>query len=294
MELFNKVQLYKSRSYKACVTDAHKMFYENIKMIFRNTWLASLIVAVVGAVYMYFYTEIATATNINSFPLGYALSFIAMICASIVFMAKVMTMLNKQSMKHNLKKGSGAVISIWLIHLITFCMTFFVYYKTTNGTMTFNNMDQMMNFTLYSGAICIIMLIITIPLIYTYMKYFMEKECKLHQIFTKYYIRGLRHYGFIFITWFITTLLLSICSIIVSVPIIIVGTARNMSVYGIKELGDPSGLPSYFELLAAGTTTISLFIATYIAIVAIFIFTLIYGSVETRIKEKKEFIKSNK
>lgn len=294
MELFNNVQLYKSRSYKACVTDAHKMFYKNIKTIFRNTWLASLIVAVTTAIYMYFYTEIATADSINSFPLGFTLSLIAMVCAFIVFTAKVMTLLNKQPMILNLKKGFKAVICTCIIYLIIFCLTFFVYYNVTNGTMTFTNVDQLMNFTLYSAAICITMMFLTQPLIYSFMKYFMEKECKLYQAFTKYYIRGLRHYGFIFITWFITFLISFTFITIVSTPITIVHMARNMSMHGIKELGDPTGLPSYFELLAAGSTTVSIFISLYITIVTLFIFTLIYGSVETRIKEKQEFTKSNK
>ena len=119
------------------------------------------------------------------------------------------------------------------------------------------------------------------------MKYVMEPETKLRRIIFKSYATGLRHWGLVFTALFLAALCVALCALLVSIPLFIVIAADSMSVYGVNVLGDPTGLPSYFTTIQVIVFALTFFIWAYINIFTVFVCYFLYGSIETREKEKR-------
>jgi hypothetical protein len=102
---------------------------------------------------------------------------------------------------------------------------------------------------------------------------------------------GWRYWGFIFITLLLAALCAAVCMFFVSIPMLIISMANTLSAIGVGYMGDPSGLPSYFSVLQYVVVALSSFICLYVYVFVIFVCYFMYGSIETREKERKEFLK---
>ena len=55
MDNLKQAVINKSRSYTACLSEAHRMLFDNIRVIFNRTWAYSLVLAMVSALYLSLY-----------------------------------------------------------------------------------------------------------------------------------------------------------------------------------------------------------------------------------------------
>lgn len=284
MDTIKQILLKKNRSYTACIADAYRMYFNNIKLIFRHTWAFALFFALSCALYYSFVINIRSNFEVANLA-KILVALLVAFCADIAFVSRFMMLINKQSMRWNtirfLKLILFAVILTVLCGIIFSVISYFV------GRAFPNEMNI---FAIYVLAITIISELFALPLIYVAMKYLMDTESKLHKILFRSYCTGLRHWGLIFTTCLLGYLIVFACTTVVSTPLLIIILADTISNYGVNTIGDLSGLPSTFNVLRFLTFVPVFFICLYICLFLFFVFYFIYGSIETKEKEKNEFL----
>lgn len=290
MNNIKQIDLYKSRSYTSCITEAFNIFAHNLKTIFLHTWLCALVLAVFQSL------GISAAMSFISSPsspvgaLLLAVSALLSVCASVFLYGRAVGLVNGQRTSANVKRVARlAVVYLvfWLVVGVVIGMASIVVLSPNEAAKAPQAHSLI---TVLSDVVCVIIGLLVLPYIYVFTKYLMEQNAKLRQLLLKSYKKGLRHWGFIFTTMFLTYLCMTVCVVILALPAVIIISARITSISGMTVLGDPSGLPAYFDFLQFGLFMFAAFIWSYISIFCLFVCILVYGSIETREKEKKMFI----
>lgn len=279
----------KSRSYTACLSEAHRMLFDNIRSIFSRTWIYCLALALVSAAYLSLYIHAMLYGSSTWLTVALCAVSLITLCAEIAYYARAMFVVNGQPMKWNIKR-----CTILTAYYIAFCIVMaFVYaavfYVVTMAKQPATLYDMMPTFYILGGVSVVIYLLL-LPFIYVGMKYLVETDSKLEKIIFKSYKTGLRHWGLIFTALFLATLCAIICAVLVSAPMFIVLAANSLSVYGVNFIGDPTGLPSYFTVIQFVVYALTFFIWAYINMFIIFVCYFLYGSITTREKEKNEML----
>lgn len=279
----------KSRSYTACLSEAHRMLFDNIRSIFSRTWIYCLVLALASAAYLSLYIHAMLYGNTTWLTVALCAVSIITLCAEIAYYARAMSVVNGLPMKWNIKR-----CTILASCYIAFCVVIaFVYaavfYGVTMAKQPATLYDMMPTFYIL-GGVSIVIYLLFLPFIYVGMKYLVETDSKLEKIIFKSYMTGLRHWGLIFTALFLATLCAIICAVLVSAPMFIVLAANSLSVYGVNFIGDPTGLPSYFTAIQLVVYALTFFIWAYINIFIIFVCYFLYGSITTREKEKNEML----
>ena len=133
----------------------------------------------------------------------------------------------------------------------------------------------------------VICLLFYLPIYHVLMKYIMESPCGYWHTLGQSYPIGLRHWGLIFIVFFISMLFVMLVSLIVMLPSYILNFANQQAHLGLL-MGDSLGMPSYIVPLTFTTTTLCSFIHFYVGQVILVHNYYIYGSIETREQEKQK------
>ena len=126
-----------------------------------------------------------------------------------------------------------------------------------------------------------------LPLYHVLIKYVMEAPCGYWRTLGRNYSVGLRHWGLLFLVFFISGLLVSLIMLIVTMPANILSFANQQAHQGML-MGDPLNMPSYMVLLTFTTTALCSFIQFYVSQVMLVHNYYVYGSIETREKERSE------
>lgn len=276
----------KSRSYTACLSEANKMLFDNIRAIFGRTWTYCTALAVVAAVYLSLYSHAMIYGNSTALTASLCVLSTIMLAAEIAYYARIMFLINGRPMKWNIirtaKLAACYICFIMLISLLFTGITYAVILAKQPVTPL-----QLQPLLATFGAITLAISLLMLPYVYVAMKYVMEPETKLRRIIFKSYATGLRHWGLVFTALFLAALCVALCALLVSIPLFIVIAADSMSVYGVNVLGDPTGLPSYFTTIQVIVFALTFFIWAYINIFTVFVCYFLYGSIETREKEKR-------
>ena len=139
--------------------------------------------------------------------------------------------------------------------------------------------------TATSLILALIIFLLAFPLIYVGMKYILNKGQGYFSVLSKNYGTGLSHWGHIFTTYLIGTMIVSILMGLFCLPIIILTQAHVMAQEGYLN-GDPLGMPDYVNLLTIITFFLTGFILVYLYLPLLMIFYYMYGSIETYEKER--------
>ena len=67
MKELEQIQLIKNRSYTACIAEAHKLFFSNLKTIIQKTWIYSLLTAIALALFAFFHIVMVILEENNLF-----------------------------------------------------------------------------------------------------------------------------------------------------------------------------------------------------------------------------------
>lgn len=286
-----QVQVKKNRSCAACISAAHKMFYDNINNVFCHIWPYSLACALTISIFYLFYVRnlLYGETILNSIVTY--VSFGLAICLQVVYSARTFMLVNGQTMRWNIMRSfrlffleicMGAI-------LIGVCL---VVVSCFNG-LKLTTTPEVMPKTLAIVTICSLVYgCFMLPFGYLAMKYIVEPDTKLLRLIIRKYTIGLRYWGLIFTTFLFIALCAFIITILLSMPMVIVSVANVISVIGVKQFGDPAGLPAWFAFLLLGVTTLSVFISLIVNVFFIFVCYLLYGSIEVRVKERTEYLKT--
>ena len=283
----------KSRSYISCLSEAHRMLFDNFRLIFGRTWMYFAALALLAALYFSLYTHVLLYGNTTTLSVLISVASLVTLCAEVVYYARIMFLVNGRPMKWNIRRCAvlaGVYVLFWLVVALVYAA---VSYGVIQLKQTVNLLELRPMFIAFS---CVSMLIgvLLIPYVYSGVKYLVDPESKLKRILLSSYVTGLKHIGLIFIALFLAVLCVVICALFVSIPIIIVLIADAFSVFGVNYFNDPTGLPSYFHIIQYAVFTFTFFIWAYLNVFVVFVCYFLYGSIETREKEKREFIKSEK
>ena len=130
-----------------------------------------------------------------------------------------------------------------------------------------------------------VVVLFSLPLYHVLMKYLMEAPCGYWRTLGRSYASGMRHWGLLFLVFFVSMLLIQLVGFVVLLPSHILSFANQQAHQGLL-FGDPLGMPSYITTLTFITVTLCCFIQFYVSQVLLVHNYYIYGSIEAREQER--------
>lgn len=285
-----QIELYKSRSYTACIKDAFNTCTHNLKTIFFHTWAYALCLAIITAACVVAATKTLTGETSTVAAVGLLVSFVLLIVASVAMFGRATVLVNGQKTGWNIKRAARIMLVVIVFSLVLSVLLGVVAALITASQGAAKSPAVGLAVSAGMDVVMLIVYLLLLPYLYVFSKYMIEPETKLRGLLFKSYRTGLRHWGFIFTTEFLAWLCMTICSVVIALPAVIVLAALAMSINGVNTFGDPTGLPSYFDAMQFGWFALATFIWAYISIFSMMVCYFIYGSIETREKEKKEYL----
>lgn len=301
--MLNHEVLMKSRGYGATLNDSYRMFSGNIKTIVRHLWPYALALSLIMAVYL---TAIKQAIFHPSQSIGFFLGISALgtlqLAATIIFYARAMMLVDGKPMSWNILRTIKSALWIALACLIVTILvggvTVLTGYLTapsqpaqppTNEAEMMIAAQQASQALLATAGVALLTFVVIcllfLPLVYTFTKYYMEPETHFLKILPLTYRRGMRHWAYLFVTTLILLIAVGLIYIVVCLPLAVLFIAMYHSAMGVAQ-GDPSGMPGQYGWLFFITTMLTYFILLIIDVYCIFAACYLYGSIETREKER--------
>ncbi len=312
--------LMKARSYRSILAEGYRLYNENFRKLFKASWLMAIIYALCCGAFgtltsiklpeltVVLIHQLTAAQDIHSDTAQQYV--ISMTCITALLILAIATMslatatiLNKlkehketgtisappswlktsPNMMVRSLKGSFLTLLILLIPLLLFIGLIavadgmkpqFVMHHLTTVSVTF--------------FICSIIVALLSPsLFYVLMKYLMEAPCGYWKTLTNNYGRGMRHWGSLFLVFFVSFLLISLIGFVVMLPAYILNYANQLAHQGLL-IGDPLGMPTYMTALTFATFALCNFIQFYVSQVMLVHNYYIYGSIETQETEREQ------
>lgn len=286
-----EIELFKLRSIGGCVKAATNLLITNLKTIIRRTWLPALLIAILGGGLF--------LTAINFTPLqGDAAVYgkLALIVALvlIIYVAYawqytiVASLLNGASVRSNIPRIARLA---WVMLVAAAIVANIVAFAGLIPFLGIKDAGSIDKATMLSQAIVFTVVIVAflalLPLCYSAMKYTMETEIRIMDIFKRLYVIGVRHYGYLFMLLLIAGIITTIIDVIVSLPWSITIVASQFNTYGMT-IGDATGLPSYFPVLAFIAASVSFFIKAYLNVWLVMVAYYGYGHIEAKERLKAD------
>lgn len=216
---------------------------------------------------------------------------VLILVTEVVYLARLMMLLNDRDMKWNLKRSLSISLTCVLFSLIVSFALGFIPHLIGNNEVNVAQQHIPYSFLILL-AVTVVIACLLLPFIYGMMKYFVDADCKYATILTKSYRTGLRFWGFIFVVLFLATLCAGIVLVLISMPFVITMIANLVSLAGVREYGDSTGLPQWFAFLQFGICTLAAFIGLFVNVFWMFAVYFMYGSIDTRLREKEEYLKT--
>lgn len=307
MKPLKQEELMKDRGYRTTIRAAYNLFADNYKTILRHTWLYALVLAAISGFFILnqlraYHLEPLSASRIIA---SLCMTLFAII-AEIIFYGRIYMFVNTQSLSWNILRTLKA--NLWMIFFFSIVGLVFglagggigyalwggdIQSATTpqaNPMLILQHQMAMVKIFGITFLTIFLALLLMLPFVYPQMKYFVQTDTRFHQIWFKGWKTGMRHWGYIFLTLLLTTICLSVILLIITLPLIILMTAYNLSMQGVAQ-GDEAGVPGYFNILAYLISVAANFIIYFMSIFALFVAYYIYGSIET--KERKKMAMEN-
>lgn len=288
-----ETELYKIRSLSSCMKAAYDMYISNIKTVFRRTWVPALLFAALMAVaVVLFYDTIVflqTPTFANMSGIGLAAIFwLLAVASSVWFYAIIISLLDGASMKANLPRVVRLTLLLFAIAVVfTIISSLASLVPLFGATPQSNASYDFALSTVIGVAVYFCFAVVSVPLIYSSMKYLMEPKLKLISVLGKSYKTGWRHWGYLFMLCLLAGIIFSVIGLVVNLPATISSMAFVINAGGLL-LGDVSGLPGLFGVMAWLVSFISSFIMIYVVAWFVIICYYAYGHIEAKEQAKKE------
>ncbi len=180
-------------------------------------------------------------------------------------------------------KGVFLTVLIMLVPILVFAVFMVLAEMMNQGVVLRHLVTAISTLSLWM----FVSLMLYLPLYHVLMKYVMETPCGYWRTLGKNYSVALRHWGLLFLVFFISTLFVLLVTMVVTLPSTILNFANQQAHSGLL-MGDPLGMPSYIVTLTFATTTLCSFIQFYVSQVMLVHNYYVYGSIETREQERAE------
>ena len=278
--------LLKDRSSRACISTGYRLYMSNFKRIFRASWFAALLFAIVIS---------ASGTMMILRPRLAPFSALLLIIVEVLFTSYGFSALKQHQQTGTINWAPRwfnldvpifvRTLKAWLNMIVIYLLVFvFMAGVATLSALYLSSYTAI-------GLICLIGLlagIFLLPLAYTNTRYVLTDGVGYWKDLRERYGMGLRRWGFIFLVFFVTALIISVFSLITSLPAVILTIANQTATIGYLT-GDPLGMPSYIPWLAAVVFLLIGFIQTYVMLSFLFPIYYMYGSIEAHEMEKNKF-----
>lgn len=276
----------------ACLRDARNFLIENIRTFSLKIWLPVLLFSVLLAVFILFRLPNIALRNWGlenpwaSWGIQ-TLVYLGLLVASLVFNSTVYNGVNEYGKKKNLWR----YFQYFLVTMVAGILLILILrgataLSTALSGAKFSSTMETVILGAYAMVGLAIGLAITIPLFYIAPKYLMEKDTKWKTFFT-HFATGFRHWGMLFLTALLSTLIAGIILLVLAAPSLILAFAQTSSQLGMLE-GDEAGLPGYYLILTFLVFTLTGILYAALATYVTVTFIYVYGSIETQEKNKKE------
>jgi len=290
MENVSSLTPKKSRSYGACISSGYDLFKDNFKSIFKHTWIWMLLFALGMAL-----------VNVPSFSVILAGLVVTVVACCIlygrvynmlrvhyetdVFPAKNAALDRKITVK-NIKRM--IVMYIWMFIFMIPLIVAFVLLLGMNPNSPAADPAIIRNMLIFC-AVAIVYCVFFLPLIYTAFHYIVTyKYGGFFSVLKATFGKGLRYWGFIFITYLLLGIMITVICTVVTIPMVILSSALQMDTIGTMS-GDPSGLPTWFWYIFVITGAITYFIIGYTSVYSCIVGYYVGGSIEQKVKEKQHY-----
>lgn len=273
-------ELYKIRSVSACMGCAYHLFTDNFKKIFRRMWLPILVTSLCMSVAM------LMAQNMERIQLAgsgmyspelmmamgeYSIVQLISLIPALWMGGRLFGLLNDRTTGWNVRRLIKGYVSV-IVAMIVVELVFFLIGMAVGGALTA---------TAFLSLGFLVIFVASVPLIYSWMKYFMDPDMRLGMLFGKAYKAGWRHWGFLFGLFFLVALIMVVICVILFLPAMGLETAAQANAAGMLG-GDASGLPAAFSVLTYVVFACTYFILYFVEIWMTFNIYYGYGSVEAR------------
>lgn len=297
-----KEELMKNRGYSATLSAGYHLLADNFKAISRHIWPYALALALVLGLWTVMTGDVNNAEVTPLFGIELFGCLVVMLVVYMAFYARATMLLNGQSMRWNVGRTTkllgfgilaGIVVSLVIVALV---------FLTAGGAgiaalapaegadpeaIQPEAVQGMAQSLLVMVGTIVLVVIFFLPFYYTVMKYLVETEGKLFPTVLGCYGRGLRYWGYIFVCTLLLGLCIGVCSIILMLPLYVVQTVQHLNQVGMLG-GDESGLPAWFAWLIFGVSAVTYFVYAFVCLIQLFVSYYIYGSIETRIRERRQ------
>ena len=288
------LDLYKNRSFTACIRDGYTLLITHLKSIFRKTWIPALALALIATVALiinmpdHTIHDIGIVRPMTTFILLIAVA--VLLLSAIVWHASVVVRIfNEKPLKTNLMRTA---------YVMLFCIVFDIF-ETLVITGTSNLILKSMGgpkeslgsaIIVATGAtviVGILLFVVLLPFVHSCIRYVVDTKTTLCQFFKRDYCCGWRHWGFFFIVLFLIMLITLVLMMVIMIPFGIIFASQLSNQLGMLD-GDASGVPTYFPYLFFLTTTVTMFILSYVCLWIYFVMVYTCTSIITQDKERSE------
>ena len=320
MEKQDDLTLMKPRSYRSVLKAGFRLYSENFRAFFKASWLMTLLYALccgaIGTLAVINLSEMTLSIiQMQAEPMValilaarmYALvvlqiTALTLIAIAIMSLASA-TILNKlkehkdtaaitlpprwfsgsPKMMGRTLKGVFLTMLIMSIPLLLFIAMMAAADALSPEFTTRHLMTIMGTFL----VLTLIVMVFALPLTHVLMKYLMEPAVGYWRRLKTSYGEGMRHWGGLFLVFFVSLLLVQIIAFVVMIPAYILNFANQQAYMG-QLIGDPLGMPSYIKALTFCTFTLCCFIQFYVSQITLMHNYYIYGSIDSKEEERNK------
>lgn len=316
MQLPINEDIRRNRGYASVLSAAFKAVSKNFKTVFRRLWPFALAYAVVAAFILVSGVHNSRIDVVATFEQPdaaywtvFIVTLLLMFAASIALIGRTAMLMNGGGMRVNMLRSWSLHIfgiAVFIVVMACIAIAYTIIYNvqlnaveeetSAYATGMMADTAPVMDVTPYilaSSLITIIAGLLLLPYLYVGTKYLMapvdgneRKRNRLPRLVFKAYGQGIRHWGYIFITVLLLGIIVAAVQFIVSIPMSILVVALGLAVSGTLS-GDELGLPGYFYPMMYIVSVATYFILTAATVYSMFVMSYMYGSIETRIEEKR-------
>ena len=271
-------ELVKHRSITSCIVAAWHTWRDDNSTILRSTWLPILVTSLAGALHSFIHLSDASMSGFREANpiisgLMMAIAALGMFMGMAWLLSRLFNYLNQKGRAYNQRRagvnllgyaiGSSVIMAI-VVGILILCGVSFSPTPQSSEMMLLapEGVIETPPFTIadipwwvwhLGGGILVCFLLL--PLVHHSIRYQMEPDTLYIKHMAKGLKGGLKNWGFLFGTTFVTGMILALVSIIPTLPLILLHTAEAHSTIGVIE-GDPSGMPTSIPWVYALTSFI--------------------------------------
>ena len=318
MEKTDDNTLMKARSYRSVLAEGYRLYNDNFRKLFKASWILAIVYALCCGAFgtltaikipeltlalmqqlttmQGFFAETAKTYVLTIFGIFglLLLAIAAMSMASATILNKLKEhkdtdtistpphwLTTSPALMGRSLKGVFLTILVLIIPLLLFIGMVAIAQSVSPQAIQ----SHLTAFIVALCIVCILIAILVLPMMYVLMKYVMEAPCKYWKTLSANFGCGMRHWGALFLVFFLSTLFVQLLGLIVMLPAHILNYANQQAHMGLL-IGDPLGMPSYMTVLTFATFALCSFIEFYVSQVTLVHNYYIYGSIETKEYEK--------